>query len=203
MPPRADMPSRRSIGARRSPETERAVLAAARQLLSDKGYAGFSVDDVARRANAGKPTIYRWWPTKADLFIAVYAEEKSAAVTVPDTGALFDDLYRYTQSLWRFWRLHPAGRTVCALIAEAQSSPAALAALREKFLPERVAPVRGIFLRAADRHEIAADEVEIRLQLWIGFNWFRLLTDDLGEMALASTMRAIVGRDDGCERRRL
>jgi len=185
-------PRRRSIGARRSPDTERAVLTAARQLLAERGYSGFSVDEVARRANAGKPTIYRWYPTKADLFIAIYAEEKTAAVPTPDTGSLSGDLLAYTQSLWRFWRAHPAGRTVCALIAEAQASEAALGALRGKFLPERTLPVRLLFERAAARGEIAREEIETRLQLWIGFNWFRLLTADIdAEEALPATMRII------------
>ena len=64
-------PKRASIGSRRNPDAEAAILAAARQLLSDRGYAGFSIEEVARRAGAGKPTVYRWWPTKSDLFIAV------------------------------------------------------------------------------------------------------------------------------------
>lgn len=187
---------RRSIGARRSPDTEKAVLAAARQLLAERGYAGFSVDEVARRANAGKPTIYRWYPTKADLFIAVYAEEKAVAVATPDTGALSSDLLAYTQSLWRFWRTHPAGRTVCALIAEAQASAAALHALRAKFLPERTLAVRLLFERAAARGEIAHSSVETRLHLWLGFNWFRLLTADIdAEDALPPAMRIIAAPD--------
>ncbi len=77
---------RTSIGARRSPDAEAAVLAAARDLISERGYAGFSVDEVARRAGAGKTTIYRWYPTKADLFIAIYTTERSPSVPVPDTS---------------------------------------------------------------------------------------------------------------------
>ena len=124
-------PKRRaSIGARRSPETEAAVKAAARDLLAEKGYAGFSIEEVARRAGAGKPTIYRWWPNKAELFIAIYGVEKDAAIPLPDTGSLRGDLLRYTKDLWRFWREDAAGRVFRGLIAEAQSSETALAALR-------------------------------------------------------------------------
>ena len=56
-------PKRRaSIGARRSPETEAAVKAAARDLLAEKGYAGFSIEEVARRAGAGShTTCFAWW----------------------------------------------------------------------------------------------------------------------------------------------
>lgn len=175
-------PKRRaSIGARRSPETEAAVKAAARELLAEKGYAGFSIEEVARRAGAGKPTIYRWWPNKAELFIAIYGVEKDAAIPVQDTGSLRDDLLRYTRDLWRFWREDAAGRVFRGLVAEAQSSKEALAALRFKFMPERLAAPRQMFVRAAARGEFAAEEIDDRLELWVGFNWLHVLTDRLGE----------------------
>lgn len=175
-------PKRRaSIGARRSPETEAAVKAAARELLAEKGYAGFSIEEVARRAGAGKPTIYRWWPTKADLFIAIYGANKDAAIPVPDEGSLRADLLRYTSDLWRFWREDTAGRVFKGLVAEAQTSDSALAALRFKFLPERLAAPREMFVRAAERGEFTPDEIDDRLELWVAFNWLHALTDRLSE----------------------
>ncbi|MDJ1157146.1 TetR/AcrR family transcriptional regulator [Chelatococcus sp. SYSU_G07232] len=172
---------RGSIGARRNPETEAAVLMAAQALLAEKGYAGFSIDEVARRAGAGKPTIYRWWPTKADLFVAVYEQDKAAFVADPHAGDLKSDLIAYTRALWTFWRDSPAGCTFRALVAEAQGSKAALAALRDKFLPERVRTLRNIFARAAVRGEIDAADVEALLELYVGFNWLRMLTDRIAD----------------------
>ncbi|MCR4522804.1 MULTISPECIES: TetR/AcrR family transcriptional regulator [Bosea] len=175
-------PKRRaSIGARRSPETEAAVKDAARAVLAEKGYAGFSIEEVARRAGAGKPTIYRWWPNKADLFIAIYGANKDAAIPVPDEGSLRADLLRYTRDLWRFWREDTAGRVFKGLIAEAQTSDSALDALRFKFMPERLAAPREIFVRAAERGEFEPDEIDDRLELWVAFNWLHALTDRLNE----------------------
>jgi AcrR family transcriptional regulator len=184
--------SRLSIGARRSPEAESAILAAARGLLTARGYAGFSIDEVARQAGAGKATIYRWWPTKADLFIAVYSIEKAAAIAVPDTGSLAQDLAIYTRDLWRFWHEAACGRAFRALIAEAQGSDAALDALRTRFLPERAKGPRLIFERAAARGEIAGAEVEVRLQLYLGFNWFHLLTGDIEDVAAAQDAARLI-----------
>lgn len=170
---------RTSIGARRNPEAETAVLAAAKELIWEKGYAGFSVEEVARRAGSGKTTIYRWYPTKAELFIAIYTAERSAFVPVPDTGDLVDDLTSYTTSLWRFWATHPAGTALRGLIAEAQGTPEALHALREKFLPARVADVREMLLAAASRGEFGREHIDAKLALWVGFSWLRLLIGEL------------------------
>ncbi|MDC7789297.1 TetR/AcrR family transcriptional regulator [Rhodoplanes sp. TEM] len=193
--PTETAPRRASIGARRNPAAETAILAAARGLLAEKGYAGFSIDEVARRAGAGKPTIYRWWPSKADLFIAVYAADKAAAIAVPDTGSLAADLAGYTAALWRFWRETPSGAAFRALLAEAQASEQAMTALREKFLPLRLADLGCVFTRAAGRGEIAAADAESLLQLYIGFHWVHLLTERIDEdAALIDRMARLIVR---------
>lgn len=185
---------RTSIGSRRNPEAEAAVLAAAKELIVEKGYAGFSVEEVARRAGAGKTTIYRWYPTKADLFIAIYAAERTTYVPLPDTGSLVDDLVHYTRSLWHFWRSHPAGAALRGLIAEAQGTQEALGVLRNRFLPERTADVKRMLTNAATRGEISSEDVDDKLSLWTGFSWFRLLTDELHqEDGIRSVMQQIAG----------
>ncbi len=186
-------PRRASIGARRSPASEAAILAAARAVLAEGGYAGFSIDAVSRRAGAGKPTIYRWWKTRADLLMDVYDAEKAAMLTQPMTGDLTGDLVAYTEGLWDFWSATPSGRTFRALIAEAQSNSAALDALRLKFLPKRTLHLSKLFTAAAGRGEIAESEIETRLALYIGFNWYYVLTDrlDEGRAAIPAAMRLI------------
>ena len=185
---------RTSIGSRRNPEAEAAVLAAANELIGEKGYAGFSVDEVARRAGAGKTTIYRWYPTKADLFIAISTTERTTFVPLPDTGNLVEDLVQYTTSLWRFWRSQPAGAALRGLIAEAQGTKEALGVLRARFLPERTADVKRMLTTAAARGEVRAEDVDDKLSLWVGFSWFRLLTDELHqEDGIRSVMGQIAG----------
>lgn len=189
---------RASIGARRNPAAEAAILEAARALLAEKGYAGFSIDEVARRAGAGKPTIYRWWPSKADLFIAVYAADKAAAIQAPDTGDLAGDLAAYTSALWRFWRETPSGAAFKGLLAEAQASDPALTALREKFLPVRLSDLGCVFTRAAERGEITAEDAPALLRLYIGFHWVHLLTGRIDEdPALIDQMARLIARAGG------
>ena len=47
------------------------LLATATQLFIEHGYAGTSIEKVAVVAGAGKQTIYRRYPSKEDLFVAV------------------------------------------------------------------------------------------------------------------------------------
>src|ERR687883_129755 len=71
-------PSRR--GRRPAPGTDGRILAAAIELLSANGYAGFTLDGLAERAGVAKTTILRRWPSKAA--VAAAAVERLALETV-------------------------------------------------------------------------------------------------------------------------
>jgi AcrR family transcriptional regulator len=58
-----------------------ALLAAAREAFADKG-TDASLEDIARRAHVGIGTLYRNFPTRKDLFEAVYVEEVSQLAQV-------------------------------------------------------------------------------------------------------------------------
>jgi AcrR family transcriptional regulator len=53
------------------------LLAAARDLFTERG-PDIPLDDVARRAGVGNATLYRHFPTRGDLIVAVYADEVEA-----------------------------------------------------------------------------------------------------------------------------
>jgi AcrR family transcriptional regulator len=175
-------PIRRSIGALRSPEAHASILAAASEILNESGYAGFSIDAVARRASASKPTIYRWWKGKGALIMEVYEKERETALTVPNRGSLEHQLIMRMRNLWRLWQRTPLGNALRSIIAEAQADPLALTQLREDFLPKRRAWTNTLFDRAVARGEISAQaDIESATTLIYSFNWYHLLTDQLGD----------------------
>jgi AcrR family transcriptional regulator len=54
-----------------------ALLAAARDVFTERGLDA-PLDDVAKRAGIGNATMYRHFPTRQDLIVAVYADEVAA-----------------------------------------------------------------------------------------------------------------------------
>lgn len=199
----ASKPSRRSIGAVRSPEAHQSILAAAEEILNESGYAGFTIEAVARRAGASKPTIYRWWKGKAALIMELYERERETALTVSDRGSLERELTIRMRNLWRLWQRTPLGHALRSILAEAQIDESALAQLREEFLPKRRASTHTLFARAIARGEISADaDIKAANTLIYSFNWFHLLTHQLDdESAIDRYVRIIV---DGlkCDNRR-
>jgi AcrR family transcriptional regulator len=55
----------------------RSLVSAARELFGEHG-PEVALDVVARRAGVGNATLYRHFPTRADLLVAVYADEAAA-----------------------------------------------------------------------------------------------------------------------------
>jgi AcrR family transcriptional regulator len=56
------------------------ILDAARLLFLERGLTGASIDEIAARAGAGKPTIYARFPSKEALFTAVVVREVEGKV---------------------------------------------------------------------------------------------------------------------------
>lgn len=181
--------ARRSIGAKRNPASADAIREAAQAVLLEAGYAGFSIEAVARRARAGKPTIYRWWPSKAALLIDVYQRQKR--VDNPDTGSIEEDLVLFLKSLFRHWRETPSGSIFRSIIAEAQSDEAAAAALADYSRSRR--EHTGLMIeRARERGEVAADvEPTLVADLIASYAWVHLLTGRTDEDE--ATIRKAVG----------
>jgi len=186
---------RRSIGAVRSPEAHRSILAATAEILGESGYAGFTIEAVARRAGASKPTIYRWWKSKAALVMELYEEERETALSVSDLGSLEEELMIRMHNLWRLWQTTPLGHALRSIIAEAQIDASALAQLCEDFLPKRRASTHTLFARAIARGEIPPDtDIEAATTLIYSFNLYHLLTHQLdNEDVIDRYVRIIVG----------
>jgi AcrR family transcriptional regulator len=68
------------------------VLHAAMQELARVGYAALRIDEVAALAKVNKTTVYRRWPTKADLISAALRVNTVEQMAPPLTGSLRGDL---------------------------------------------------------------------------------------------------------------
>src|SRR6478609_131835 len=78
-----------------------ALVAAAREAFTERDQSA-SLEDIARRAGVGIGTLYRHFPTRADLIEAVYVEEVEALcrsaddlVDAPPWDALVGWLHRF------------------------------------------------------------------------------------------------------------
>jgi AcrR family transcriptional regulator len=170
----ADAPQR---GRPRSHRAHQAILAAASDLLLNRGLSAVSMDTVAERAGVSKATIYRWWPTKESLALdALFTEWSAVQPTVRDTGSLRSDLVSLIRPWARLVSSRPYGAVIAQLIAAAQADPAFAAEYRRRVVEPRRELARAAFQRAKERGEIPADtRIEVATDLIYGPIYHRLL----------------------------
>ncbi|WP_084469668.1 TetR/AcrR family transcriptional regulator [Jiangella gansuensis] len=88
-----------------------ALLAAAEQLIAEKG-ADVPLDEIARRAGVGNATLYRHFPTRRDLLLAVTADHVTAlreyAELLIDQDAPAEALMAWLRAFAEHVAAHPA-----------------------------------------------------------------------------------------------
>ncbi len=142
------------------------VLDAALTEIALVGHDKLSIEDVAKRADVNRTTIYRRWPTPEALAVAAF-EHGSASGSMPDLGSLRADLIDYLRQF----------RDVCR-------TPAMLCLARMQFTGELTGKVGAmvqariegdscdalmIFERALERGELpAGTNIELIRDLVLG-----------------------------------
>ncbi|RMI41212.1 TetR/AcrR family transcriptional regulator [Actinomadura harenae] len=151
------------------------MLEAAMGELQERGYAALTMQGIAARAGVGKQTVYRWWPSKAEVVLEAMAGLVEAAVAVPDEGSLGADLDVFLAPTFRQRGQRAA---LVGLMAEALLEPGFAARFRERFLLVRREVFRSILDRAAARGEVAPDaDPELLTDLVYGVLWYRLMLE--------------------------
>ncbi|MFZ2871664.1 TetR/AcrR family transcriptional regulator [Zavarzinia sp.] len=87
----ATAPSDEGEGGASPSVKQRQVMAAASELFMDQGFAGTSMDAVARKAGVSKATVYAHFASKEDLFEAMVAQgsvERFASLMTADLDTL-------------------------------------------------------------------------------------------------------------------
>lgn len=175
----------------RSPWTPREaeLLAVTLRLLQQHGYDGLTVEAVATEAKSSKATVYKRWPTKADLVVAAFIEGARFLAIAPQTGSLREDLLRIGASACRHTREHTS--TMRAVLTEISRNPAMNAAIQDEFVRPRILMMGDILAAAVQRGEIDAAVVNDELfDLLPGYLTFRSLIS--GHPPTVETVRMLV-----------
>ncbi len=169
-----DPPVGRKRGRPVSTEARQAVLDAAVCLLDERGVAGFTVEEVARRSGVSKATIYKHWVNGFDVAAAAYGDTVTAAVPVKDTGDAVKDLVGLVRRLARFYA-SDRGRVVAQLIGAAPSQGQGTTTLRDAFFSERRTATAALIRRGQERGQLRPDlDPELTIDLLFGPVVFRM-----------------------------
>ncbi len=169
-------PARRAAGGPvLQDDVTNAIRAAFFEELAATGYGKLSIDAVARRAGSGKAAIYRRWPSKQAMTIALVSGIAVTAIAAPDTGSLRGDIRRFLTDAETALQHRLARTIVPDLLAEATRNTELAEALQATIRTPRRASAARMLQRAIERGELCGDaDIELGLDFLAGPLYWRL-----------------------------
>lgn len=165
------------------------MLAVTLRLLQEHGYDQLTVDAVASAAHASKATVYRRWPSKAELVLAAFIEGVRQVAVLPNTGTLRGDLLHLGETICQ--ECAQQAGTIRAVMVEVSRHPGLNEALQDQFLTQRKAMIEQVLRQAVDRGEITEDAITDELwDLLPGYLIFRAIIP--GHPPTRRTVEALV-----------
>lgn len=162
-------------GRPRDPRTRAAILAAARILLARGGLTAVTIEAIAQKAGVSRPTIYRYWTNAPAVAMAAFLESTGAAEAARSTGNALAALREQLRALADAFAA-PAGRSVAAMVAAAQSETELAKAFRNEFIARNRDATRALLERCITDGAIEAPgDMDLTLDLIFGPLFYRLL----------------------------
>jgi AcrR family transcriptional regulator len=182
MPRKKSAPTRPRTGNRRNPLLHQAIIDAATEVLAKEGPTRFTIEAVAKLAGCGKPTIYRWWPSRPALLLEVFDRAVQHELVTPEGKDLAKDLATMMRRVWRFWRTDCMGSLYRLILSEMMLEEEGARYLRDVFIPRRQAFTGLAFQAAIDRGEIPPEtDIKLLLDFMYGYSVFRLITRQIDD----------------------
>lgn len=141
-------------GRPRDPEVDRRISQAVLDVFGEAGWAGFSMESVARRAGVGKASLYLRWSSK-DAMLTDALTTRLGRVTDVDTGTLRGDLTHLAVQMLELYT-GPEGRAALRLHLEAGTIPG-VSEYYEDIRRSAALAARAVVRRGITRGEVAPD----------------------------------------------
>jgi AcrR family transcriptional regulator len=180
-------------GNRRNPVLHQAIIAAATEVLAKEGPTRFTIEAVAKLAGCGKPTIYRWWPSRSALLLEVYDQVVRKELSPPEGKDLAKDIGAMLKQIWGLWRKDSFGSLYRLILSEMMLEEEGARYLSEVFIPRRQAFTALAFQAAKDRGEIPpGTDIKFLLDLLYGYSMYRLITRQLDDDQIPDRVGATI-----------
>lgn len=168
-------------GRPRDAGADHAILQAALALFIDKGVEGVSIEQIAKRARVGKPTIYRRWSGKEDVIAAaietmVTEETGWAAPDVIESQSPYALVEAAIEGAAVATSTHRYRALVARVFGSAVSHPELMARYWQRYiLPRRQLAAR-LLERARAEGTVAADtDLDVTIDMIVGAITYRVL----------------------------
>ncbi|HEX3196629.1 MAG TPA: TetR/AcrR family transcriptional regulator [Propionibacteriaceae bacterium] len=135
--------------------TTEALRGAVRRMLEELGYQALTMEGVAARSGVAKTSIYRRWPSKAEMVFDLMLHSSDELPPLEDQGSLADDIDVLAGRIVALVA-GPLGRRIFpGLIGDAAGDPALLERLRNTIVLDGRKQIAQVLEHSVRRGELA------------------------------------------------
>jgi AcrR family transcriptional regulator len=162
-------------GRPRSEDCRQRILAAARDLLEERGLRALTIEAIAERAGTSKVTLYRWWSHKAAIVLEAILAETSPIMPYRQMASPLESLRNQMRTFARFlngrW-----GKLLVGVVAEGVLDEEIGRLYRDHWVNPRRDDARLLLGRAIEAGELPKDtDVQVLLDALFGPLHYRFL----------------------------
>ncbi|MGA0209826.1 MAG: TetR/AcrR family transcriptional regulator [Candidatus Nanopelagicales bacterium] len=156
-------------GRPRDPQIDSAILRASLDVLADRGFARFTVEEVAASAGIGKTTIYRRFPDKDSLITHALDHINDDLPPIPEHGSARDRLSIMMERVRQGIPTSQAGRIMRHVLSESQESPQLVAEFYRRVIEPRSARIRTVLIGGKSTGELPEDfDIDVAIAALVG-----------------------------------
>lgn len=158
-----------------SATSHEAIIDAVYEILQEKPLSALTMEEIARRAGVGKPTLYKWWPSKSAIVIDMFSERIVPSMEVPEAPLVEERIRAQVAAtiglLGGFF-----GKVSAEIIAEGQSDGEVLREYVERYVRHRRAMTEEMIARAQESGEFNREiDPQVLIDMIYGPIYYRLL----------------------------
>jgi AcrR family transcriptional regulator len=148
----------------RSNATTEALRGAVRGMLEELGYQALTIEGVATRSGVAKTSIYRRWPSKAEMVFDLMLHSSDELPSLEDRGSLAGDIDALTARVVALVA-GPLGRRIFpGLMGDASGDPALMERLRATVVLDGRKQIAEVLERSVRRGELVDTKAVADLQ---------------------------------------
>jgi len=174
----------------RGQATTEALHRAVQELLEEVGYRALTIEGVAVRSGVAKTSVYRRWPSKAEMVFDLMLHSSAELPAMDDRGSLAGDIEALSARIVKLVAGPLGGRIFPGLISDIASDHALMQRFQATFIADGRNQIAQVLERSVRRGELtdAMAAADMQAVLIGSAIMFALLHPDLDEGALRDKM---------------
>jgi len=187
----------KSRGRPRSEDVDLVILESVLDTIAENGMSRVTMEGIAQRAGVSKASLYRRFPTKADMTRAAVEQMRQESPVIPDQGSAYERLLHLMEATRTGIQGSRHGRIMLAVISHSHEQPELAQLVYDRILLPRRMRIREIVEQGIENGEFPRTlNIDVAMPTLIGpmlYLGMWSMCDPVSETTTENVLRSVMG----------